>query len=527
MTRPLHYLRAIAAALLAALLIACGAPAPSAAVPTGAPATVMSPTAEPTATAARPAFDEDVRRGYMALVLLQGSVVAIDDLAARAQSGEATGFTALGQLIGVGAILQAVDEALAEDAPAPALETAWADARAIVPDLRALLGRWSDQQLTAAEVPAELSPIAERVEQVLAAAERDLSGAYAIDEAELRRMREQAMVDLRERLRATPEPEVPTPTPEPAALPPGATRQDPLPLDTEVRLSTWAVTITEVLRGDAAAQAIAEANPFNDPPAAGVEYVLLTLSVANIGTEAEAQSPAFGVRVRLTGASNQAYSSAPLVVPQPPEGELFPGGAASGQLAFAVPAGESELLALVTEGLSLDDARRYVALEPGARVEPDAAALAAAPTDVGQRREAPARLGETITAGVWEVTLLEVVRGADAAARIAEANRFNDPPEAGTEYVLARLRVRAIGPEEPEAPRAVDTVSVRVTGARNVVYDRPTVVAPEPALSGEAYVGGVIEGWVALSVAEGEQGLALVFEPLFSLGDDTRYLALE
>ncbi|MFO7169891.1 MAG: hypothetical protein DIU80_017860 [Chloroflexota bacterium] len=520
-----HLPHRIIGALLAALLVACGTPAPPNAVP--APSTAPAPTAVPTAPA-RPAFDEQTRQGYMTLVLLQGSVVTAEDLATRVQSGELDGFGALGQMIAVGVLLKAVDEALAEDAPAAALETAWEEARTIAPDVGALMARWSDQELSAAEIPAELAPITERVEQMLATAERDLSAVYAVDAAELRQLREEAMAGLREQLRATPEPAEPEPTPEPATLPPGATRQDPLPLATEVRLSTWAVTVTEVLRGDEAVQAIAAANSFNEPPGEGMTYVLLTLQVQNIGVEQEAQSPRFGVRVRLTGAANRLYDSASVVVPQPLEGELFPGGATVGQIAFEVPENETNLLALITESFSFDDTQRYVAIDSGARIVPDQAAMAVRATDIGRRREMPARPGETVTTGAWEVTLLEAVRGAEAADRIAQANSFNEPPEPGREYVLARLRVRAVGDESPDTPRSVDGAAVRITGERSVVYDRPPVVEPEPALDGEVYVGGTVEGWVALSVAEGEQGLMLIFEPLFSFDDDAvRFLALE
>jgi hypothetical protein len=506
--------------LLTLLLAACGAPAPSSSttVPSAAPA----PSAVP-----RPTFDEQTRQGYMSLVLLQGSVIATEDLATRVQSGELDGLGALGQLLGIGMLVQAVDTSLAEDVPTPVLQAAWTDARAITPDLRSVLARWSDQNLTAAEIPAEVAPISARVEQMLTLAERDLSGAYDIDVAELRRLRENVMADLRERLRATPEPEPATPTPEPVTLPPGATRLTPLPLATEVRLPTWAVTVTEVLRGDDAAQAIATANPFNAPLEAGMAYVLLTLEVQNIGTEQAAQSPAIGVRARLTGSSNHLYGNAPVVVPQPLEGELFPGGATIGQVAFAVPADETNLLALITESFSGDD-QRYVAIDPGAQIAPDPAAMAVTTTDVGQRRDAPATVGETVTTSAWEVTLLETVRGAQAAELIEQANQFNDPPEPGTEYVLVRLRVRAIGSENPDTPRSVDSLAVKITGEQNVVYETPSVVEPEPALGGEIYVGGVTEGWVALSVAEGEQGLTLIVEPGFSFDDDAlRFLALE
>jgi hypothetical protein len=511
--------------LLAALLVACGAPDSSGAIPT--PPAAPAPQEEPT-TVPRPVFDERTRQGYMTLVLLQGTVVAAEDLAVRAQSGEIEGFSALGQMIGVGALLKSVDEALAEEAPAAALETAWADARAIVPDVGFLMARWSDQELQAADIPAELAPITERIEQMLARAEDDLSGAYAVEATELRRLREEAMADLRERLRATPEPEAPTPTPAPAALPPGATRQEPLPLASEVRLPTWAVTVTEVLRGDEAAQAIAAANSFNEPPGEAMTYVLLTVQVQNIGTEQEAQSPSMGVRVRLTGAANRLYDSASVVVPEPLEGELFPGGAAVGQMAFEVPADETNLLALITERFSFDETQRYVAIDTGAQMTPDPAAVAVSASDVGQRREMPAQPGESVTTSAWEVTLLETVRGAEAAERIAQANQFNDPPEPGSEYVLVRLRARAVGDKSPDTPRSMDGAAVKITGERNVVYEHPSVVEPEPALDGEVYVGGIVEGWVALSVTEGEQGLTLIFEPLFSLDDDAvRFLALE
>ncbi len=324
----------------------------------------------------------------------------------------------------------------------------------------------------------------------------------------------------------------PTKTPEPTATPapaePGLSRSNPLPLGTEARFKTWAITVKDVTRGEAANAAIAAANQFNEPPRDGHEYVLLGVDVTNIGEEQEAQDPSFGVDVRVTGERNVLYSRASVVTPQRFEGQLFPGGTASGQLAFEVPLGETNLLAYVAESLSFDNNARFVAVEDGARVEVDPALDSIASNDVGKTRNAPARPGETAIAEDWEVTVLESLRGTEAASRVAEANMFNDPAPAGQEYVLARLRVRYIGADEPDAYQNVSSSFVRLTGEQNVVYDSPFAVAPSPTLDANLFPGGETEGWVALSAAEGEGGLVLIFKPLFSFGDaNTRFLALE
>lgn len=100
----------------------------------------------------------------------------------------------------------------------------------------------------------------------------------------------------------------PTATPEPVE--PGTSRSAPLPLSTELRFKDWAVVITDVARGAAAAEAIAGANQFNDPPPEGWQYLLATLRMTNISTEQEAQSVLFGIDLRVTGDRNVLYSQA-------------------------------------------------------------------------------------------------------------------------------------------------------------------------------------------------------------------------
>lgn len=332
-----------------------------------------------------------------------------------------------------------------------------------------------------------------------------------------------------------PEPiEAPTPTalPEPTATPKpaeaGVSRSNPQPLGTEIRLKTWAVTITAVTRGKEALQAIAAANQFNEKPHEGYEYLLANLRLENISDKQEAQHVSFGASLRVTGDHNVLYGSASVVEPKPLEGELFPGGAVEGQIAFEVPADEKNLMFQVEESLAFDQLPVFVAIDKGARIVPDAALQDIQPSESGIRRDAPAKPGETLTTSAWEITLLEVVRGKDAAKLVQEANQFNEAAPAGSEYVAVKLRVRSLSLDKPDIAQHIDGGFLKITGEKNVVYEKPSIVAPAPELDAHLFPGGTTEGWEILNVATGEQKLALIFEPLFSFSDDeTRFLAIE
>jgi hypothetical protein len=329
---------------------------------------------------------------------------------------------------------------------------------------------------------------------------------------------------------ATPEPTAttaPTATPEPAE--PGTSRSAPLPLDSDLRFEDWAVTISAVIRGEEAAQAIADANQFNSPAPEGFQYLLVTLTLTNISSEQEAKSVLFGVDLRVTGERNLLYSRATGVVPQPLEGELFPEGSATGQIPFLVPADEDNLQFFVAESFSFDpETRRFVAIDEGATLSPDPALAEIEPTDAGATRAGPAPLGTTVVSEEWELTVLEVLRGADAAERITEANQFNEDAPEGQEYLIARVSARYLGNGDPDAASGIDQNSFKVTGASNVIYDRPSVVPPEPALDTYLFPGGQVEGWVVVQAPVGEAGLTLVYEPLFDFGSESlRFLGLE
>ncbi len=64
-------------------------------------------------------------------------------------------------------------------------------------------------------------------------------------------------------------------------------------------------------------------------------------------------------------------------------------------------------------------------------------------------------------------------------------------------------------------------------GDRQVLYDSPAVVDPEPALSAYLYPGGEAEGWVILQIGQGEGHAQIVFDPLFDTQQiNRRYVAV-
>jgi hypothetical protein len=329
----------------------------------------------------------------------------------------------------------------------------------------------------------------------------------------------------------------PTDEPEPTAVPEvevdgpvgdvGMSRANPYSLGELVQAPNWDIQILEVVRGDEAWQMVLEANEYNEPPVVGMEYVLVKIFARNTyedGTEHEITYSDFN----LTGDHYKRYSTAYVVDPEPAlEAVLFPGGETEGWITFPVDIGEGNLVLIFDEWANFDDDRfRYLAVEEGASLAIPAEVLDVEPNDIGLTRDNPAQIGETTISDNWEITLLEVVRGEAAEAMVMEAYEFNDPPEEGFEYVLARVQMRNISSEE--ASEWLDNSNFTTVGELNEVYDSPYYIVPDPDFDFYAYPGAEGEGWVALQAAKDEGGLLMIFESFLDFdGNSRRYFAME
>jgi hypothetical protein len=326
----------------------------------------------------------------------------------------------------------------------------------------------------------------------------------------------------------TPEP---TASPEPVVLAEGTSRQNPAPLNTEFRGKTWAFAITNVIRGAEANALIAEANMFNEAPAEGFEYVLVTVNVTNIATEDKAENVMLAAYIRMTGSRNQLYSPASVVEPTQLEGDVFPNGSIEGQIAFEVPSNETNLMFVLNETFAYRPSL-YVEYDAGASLVPDPS-IAMTDTQIGLSRDMPAKLDDTMVINPVVFRIDEVVRGADAASMVEDANQFNEPPAEGMEYVCIKITLKYLGDGQPDSTYSTVLAGneFRLIGSQNILYDVPMAVEPSPQFSdmnaNSVYAGGIISGWIVREVPTGESSILLQYQPQFDFFDTSmRYIAL-
>lgn len=314
---------------------------------------------------------------------------------------------------------------------------------------------------------------------------------------------------------------------QPTPLPLGRTRAAPLASAADLALSGWEVEILDSIRGDKAWHALQAANQFNDPPGDGWEYVLVRYRIRNTSRNAEKQSLDF----HLTGSAHALYPSyrAGVVEPDPALETYLPGGATSeGWEAYRVRAGESNLMVVLEDNGAYSDPYWFVALEEGAAVFRDAALLDnLTPSLGGTEPSEPLPLTEMATTPDWQVSVQEVVSGNRAWEVVIAANQFNDPPEDGMMYVLARVRLHFIGDNELGLYISGYSSSFIMLDEEGLPHETASVSGLEPELLGELFSGGALEGWLAFQAPQGDLGnTVLLFQPRENTVENLRYLSL-
>jgi hypothetical protein len=172
--------------------------------------------------------------------------------------------------------------------------------------------------------------------------------------------------------------------------------------------------------------------------------------------------------------------------------------------------------------------------------QPDSAPAATATQEtsaepVGSSPQNPAPRTETIETADWEFNVVEVHRGEEAMAILKEASPFNKAhPDPAMGYVLLKVHAKYIGTDTDT--HHIDGSFFRGMGSANVMYERVSSTeakAPDPTMSSfdDLSLGGEVEGWTVIQVANDETGILLVIWPRDNgmlLGEETiRYISLE
>jgi hypothetical protein len=121
----------------------------------------------------------------------------------------------------------------------------------------------------------------------------------------------------------------------------------------------------------------------------------------------------------------------------------------------------------------------------------------------------PARVDQMVTAGPWEMRLLEAQTGDDAAATVAGASEFNAAsPGDGLQFVAARLSVLNVS----SASHGIQPDDFAVIGSDGIVRRSEIAFLPNPALAGRIAVGEQAEGWVVGVAPAGDEDIVLRYD---------------
>ncbi|WP_251037357.1 stalk domain-containing protein [Paenibacillus albidus] len=98
------------------------------------------------------------------------------------------------------------------------------------------------------------------------------------------------------------------------------------------------------------------------------------------------------------------------------------------------------------------------------------------------------------------VGISEVIRGDKAWSLIKEANSFNSAPEAGHEYILAKVNISITKNTKADASVDVSPVNFTLVSTSGTEYKSVSIVTPEPKLRTSIYVGSSHSGWAVFQV---------------------------
>jgi len=323
-----------------------------------------------------------------------------------------------------------------------------------------------------------------------------------------------------ERVAATPAAtdtaQVPRERPEPGWLP-----SAPLPVGSVASLESFRVEVTDLVRGDAAWRLLRSANPANEPPPAGSEYLAVRLRLTGVAPKSWVGCS----RARVIGTARIAYFRASHFAPAPAlaRGAVKQGERSEGWCVYSVRANEQNLILMIIAPPGTTNERRYLALEPGAALDPVAIVAPTAADVAGESELAAAPPGRAVHTRDWSVTAVEILRGAAAQRLVEAANPNNKPPAEGLEFVAVKLHALYRG--RTEHPGQLSLYQFRAVDGDGKPYDLPTVIDVEPRLSRLLLPGGEHTGWAVFQVAPGDSRALLRFQP-FHPDTGRRYLAL-
>jgi len=115
----------------------------------------------------------------------------------------------------------------------------------------------------------------------------------------------------------------------------------------------------------------------------------------------------------------------------------------------------------------------------------------------------------------FRITVLEAIRGDQAWQMVYQANMFNDVPEEGKEYVVAKIRVECTNTRVPNKTLSINAWNFG-TLSNNQLFEDIFIVDPSPELNAELLPGGIVEGYVSEIVFKDDPNALLYYKDFLS-----------
>jgi hypothetical protein len=151
---------------------------------------------------------------------------------------------------------------------------------------------------------------------------------------------------------------------------------------------------------------------------------------------------------------------------------------------------------------------------------------------IGSSKGNPVPMGQPlITPEGFEITVLGSLKGIQAWDIIYGANKYNDPPANGMQYVLIDVKVRNL--TSKNEPSKINEYDFELVGSSNKIFstlDKSSVLPDEgigSRLDAELYRGGETSGNVHFYIPQNETGLTLIWYPAFNLNAKRMYLEVK
>ena len=117
-------------------------------------------------------------------------------------------------------------------------------------------------------------------------------------------------------------------------------------------------------------------------------------------------------------------------------------------------------------------------------------------------------IGEAVAAGPWQMTLVEVLIGEDAANAAASASDQNPGPGDGLQYIAAHIAAT----NNATVAMQILPGDFGVVGSSGIVRRNAGVFAPSPELNGLVQPGETLDGWILSSAESDATDLVLQYD---------------